>query len=154
MKKFLSVLMVVAMLFAIAIPVAAEISPGPKPEHDVDAGVVPEDGGEVNEIINGDGTITLIVKPDDKHTFVKWEIEGEYEIISGSLTDTTITIKPVTDVKADAVLNKNTATDDKPTPKPPQGSTSPSTGVTPVLCAVAMVVSMAGAGYSFKKSSK
>lgn len=148
MKKFLSVLMVVAMLFVIAIPVAAEISPKPDPV--VDAGTVPEDGGNVDKIVNEDGTITLIVKPEDGYNFIKWEIDGEYEIIKGELTDKTITIKPNSDVKADAKLEK--VQDVKPTPKPPV--TSPSTGVAPVLCAVAMVVSMAGAGYSFKKSSK
>ncbi len=150
MKKFLSVLMVVAMLFVIAIPVAAEISPEPIPEYDVDAGVIPEGGGEVDKIENEDGSITLIVKPEDGYNFIKWEIDGEYELISGELTDKTITIKPLTDVKVDAKLEK--VADVKPTPKPPV--TSPSTGVAPVLCAVAMVVSMAGAGYSFKKSSK
>ena len=150
MKKFLSVLMVVAMLFVIAIPVAAEISPGPKPVHKIDAEVVPEGGGEVDKIDNGDGTITLIVKPEDGHNFIKWDIDGEYEIVSGTLTDTTITIRPSTDINAEAHVEKVTPV--KPTPKPPV--TSPSTGVAPVLCAVAMVVSMAGAGYSFKKSSK
>ncbi len=148
MKKIFAILMVVAMMFAIAVPMSAEISPKPQPE--VETGVVPENGGEITEKDNGDGTITLTVNPNKGYDFVKWEITGEYEIVSGKLTDKTITIRPITDVKAQAVLKAQTTV--KPTPKP--DTQSPSTGVAPVMMAVAFVGSMAAAGYSFKKSSK
>ncbi|MBR6513988.1 MAG: hypothetical protein IKT46_04045 [Clostridia bacterium] len=148
MKKIFAILMVVVMLFAIAIPVSAEISPKPQP--DVDISVVPEKGGEITEKDNGDGTITITVKPNSGYDFVKWELTGEYEIVSGKLTDKTITIKPITDVKAQAVMKTQTTV--KPTPGP--GTSSPSTGVAPAMMVVAFVGSMAAAGYSFKKSSK
>ncbi len=148
MKKIFAILMVVAMMFAIAVPMSAEISPKPQP--DVETEIVPEGGGEITEIDNGDGTITLTVDPSKGNDFVKWEITGEYELVSGSLTDKTITIRPITDVKAQAILKTQTTV--KPTPGP--NNQSPSTGVAPVMMAVAFVGSMAAAGYSFKKSSK
>ena len=148
MKKIFAMLLVVAMMFAIAIPMSAEISPEPKPG--IDTVIVPENGGKITEKDNGDGTITLTVDPNSGYEFVNWAITGEYELVSGKLTDKTITIRPKTDVKAQAVMKVTTTV--KPTPTP--GTQSPSTGVAPVMMAVAFVGSMAAAGYSFKKSSK
>lgn len=149
MKKIFAMLLVVAMMFAIAIPMSAEISPKPQP--DVETVVVPEKGGEITEKDNGNGTITLTINPNSGYNFVKWELTGEYEILNGGdVYDKTITIRPKTDVKAQAVMKAQTTV--KPTPGP--NNQSPSTGVAPVMMAVAFVGSMAAAGYSFKKSSK
>ncbi len=149
MKKIFAMLLVVAMMFAIAIPMSAEISPKPQPN--VDTVIVPEKGGEITEKDNGDGTITLTINPANGYDFVKWELTGEYDILfNGKETDKTITIRPKTDVKAQAVMKAKTVV--KPTPGP--NNQSPSTGVAPVMMAVAFVGSMAAAGYSFKKSSK
>ena len=147
MKKFIAMIMVVAMMFAIAIPMSAEISP--KPNVNVETGVVPGNGGEIDKVVNADGTITITIKPNSGYDFVNWEITGQYEI-KGDKTDKTITIKPITDVKVQAVMKAQSTT--KPVVKP--GTSSPSTGVAPVMMAVAFVGSMAAAGYSFKKSSK
>ncbi|MBQ4602722.1 MAG: hypothetical protein IJB24_07670 [Clostridia bacterium] len=148
MKKIFAMLLVVAMMFAIAIPMSAEISPEPKPG--VDTEIVPENGGEITEKDNGDGTITITINPSKGYDFVKWEIKGEYDLVSGKLTDKVVTIRPKTDVKAQAVMKTQTVV--KPTPGP--NNQSPSTGVAPVMMAVAFVGSMAAAGYSFKKSGK
>ncbi len=149
MKKIFAMFLVVAMMFAITIPMSAEISPEPKPG--VETVVVPEKGGEITEKHNDDGTITLTIDPAKGYDFVKWELTGKYEILNnGKDTDKTITIRPVTDVKAQAVMKAQTVV--KPTPGP--NNQSPSTGVAPVMMAVAFVGSMAVAGYSFKKSGK
>ena len=147
MKKFIAMIMVVAMMLAIAVPMSAEISPEPKPG--VTTTVVPENGGKVDVKEIADGTITITITPNSGYDFVKWEITGEY---TGKvdLTNKTITIKPSTDVKINAVMKTQTTT--KPTVKP--GTSSPSTGVATAMMAVAFVGSMAAAGYSFKKSSK
>lgn len=147
MKKFIAMIMVVAMMFAIAIPMSAEVSP--KPNVNVETGVVPGNGGEIDKVVNADGTITITIKPNSGYDFVNWEITGQYEI-KGDKTDKTITIKPITDVKVQAVMKAQSTT--KPVVKP--GTSSPSTGVAPVMMAVAFVGSMAAAGYSFKKSGK
>ena len=153
MKKIFAILMVVAMMFAVAVPMSAEISPEPELVYDVEVGIVPENGGEVTETDNGDGTVTLTVNPSDGSRFIKWEIEGDYDIISGDEYSTTLVIRPKSDVVAKANVD-GTAVEPTPTPKPDDDEKSPSTGVAPVLMAVAFVASMAGAGYSFKKSGE
>ena len=50
--------------------------------------------GDVDMTTNNDGTVTLTATAKDGVAFMKWVISGEYEIVSGSLTDGTITIKP------------------------------------------------------------
>ena len=115
----------------------------------VETVIVPENGGEIDKVVNADGSVTITVKPNSGYEFVNWEITGEYDI-KGDKNSTTITITPKTDVKIQAVMKAKTTV--KPTPTP--GTSSPSTGVAPVMMAVAFVGSMAAAGYSFKKSSK
>ena len=51
--------------------------------------------GDVNVTNNNDGTVTLeAAVAENGSSFDGWVIEGEYELVSGSLTDGTITIKP------------------------------------------------------------
>lgn len=45
-----------------------------------------------------DGTITLTIAEDSEYDFVKWAIDGEYEIVSGSLTSKTLVIRPLSDL--------------------------------------------------------
>ena len=148
MKKFISVLAVVVMLFALALPVAAEISPEePGPSYDVDADVK-EGEGKTSTVDNEDGTVTIIAEPDEGHKFIKWDLEGEYTLVSGTLTDKVITIKPLSDVKAWASFDG-----DKVVVTPDDDEKSPTTGVIePAFIAVVMIISAAGAAYAFKKS--
>ena len=150
MKKIFAMLLVVAMMFAIAIPMcAADPVVSPTPQPNVETVIVPENGGEIDKVVNADGSVTITVKPNSGYEFVNWEITGEYDI-KGDKNSTTITIIPKTDVKIQAVMKAKTVV--KPTPGP--NNQSPSTGVAPVMMAVAFVGSMAAAGYSFKKSAK
>lgn len=149
MKKIFVLLIVVAMMSAIAVPMSAKISPIPQP--DVDIVLVPESVGKIEQKDNGDGTVTLAVNPAKGNNFVTWDLTGKYELVSGKLTEKTITIRPISDVKVQAVIKEGTTTT-RPTVKP--GASSPSTGVAPVMMAVAFVGSMAGAGICFKKSGK
>ena len=159
MKKLFTLLMVVMMIVAIAVPAAAEISPKPEPEYNVDVDVS-EGEGEANKTPNDDGTVTLEAKPSDGSNFIKWELEGEYEIISGSLTSPVLVIKPLTDVKANAffekdgsVVTKPADTTTAPVQKPTPGDKSPQTGTAPIFFAVAMLVAFVGATFAFKKGS-
>ena len=45
-----------------------------------------------NYKVEDDGTITLTVSKDSDYNIVKWAIDGEYEIVSGSLTSKTLVI--------------------------------------------------------------
>ena len=59
---------------------------------------------------NTDGTFTFVATPADGYEFVGWEInDGEvYEIISGSLTDPTMVIKPGSNIHAHAIFKPTT----------------------------------------------
>lgn len=56
---------------------------------------------EIDYIDNGK-TIKLTASVDSNKKFVRWEISGKYEIVSGSLDSATLVIKPLGDV----VINK------------------------------------------------
>ncbi len=51
-----------------------------------------------NYKVEKDGTITLTISEDREYDFVKWAIDGEYEIVSGSLTSKTLVIRPLSDL--------------------------------------------------------
>lgn len=147
MKKFLAILMATMLLFVLALPVAAEISPSPEPEFDVDSDVQ-EGEGETFETPNEDGSVTITAEPDEDHKFIRWEIEGEYILVSGTLTNSDITIVPLSDIKAHAYFDG-----DKVIHIPDDDEKSPETGVAePVMIIAAMLVTLTGAAYSFKKS--
>lgn len=48
--------------------------------------------------VEKDGTITLTISKDRDYDFVKWAIDGDYEIVSGSLTSKTLVIRPLSDL--------------------------------------------------------
>lgn len=152
------------MVFAIALPVCAETSPGFK--YNVETEVVPVGSADVSYVYNEDGTVKLVANVKEGYDFVRWNIVGTYEKISGDETESVMVIKPTTDIKAQAQVNKADDTTTKkpdtqkpdsttkPTETPKPGTQSPSTGVIPAVFATVMAVSAAGIGISFKKSSK
>lgn len=147
MKKIVVLLMVAVMLFAVAAPVFAVESPDkPGTEFSVTIDVI-TDGGNASKVVNEDGTVVLTATPDENYKFVKWDISGEYEIVSGTLTGSPITIKPVSDVTVKVSFDGKQAV--KPT-----DATSPETGVQTVssdIFAILMLVSVAGAAYAIKR---
>ena len=53
--------------------------------------------GTVEKTNNSDGTITLTATANKLASFTNWVIDGDYEIVEGSLTSETITIRPKAD---------------------------------------------------------
>ena len=53
--------------------------------------------GTVEKTDNGDGTITLTATANKLAEFTNWVIDGDFEIVEGSLTSETITIRPKAD---------------------------------------------------------
>ena len=97
------------------------------------------------EIVPEGDVIRLIV--DDKYTnsFIKWQIDGEYEIVSGSLTSKELVIRPLGNIDAYAYVNEKSEDTDKPvTPgKKDDSPKSPDTSAAPVAGIVA-VIALAG----------
>ena len=62
--------------------------------------------GSITKTENGDGTITLTVDANQFAEFANWNIDGDYEIVEGSLYSETITIRPIADgIKISAEFN-------------------------------------------------
>ena len=153
MKKILVSLLVFTLIFSgISVVAFAEdtLSPTAAPQYKVTASSSNSNAGKVEKIENEDGTITLKVTVADSAKFAKWNITGEYEIVSGSLTDTEITIKPLSDVTADATFAEaGTTTADSG--KDNDSDKSPETGNAPVAATAVVLFTALGAAYVAKK---
>ena len=102
MKRFASIILVIAMLFTLAVSVAAEESPTPVDYYKINTDT--EGSGSVTISTNKvekdtDGTVTLTAT-NDEGFFTYWIIDGNYRIVDGSLTDSVITIVPESDIDA------------------------------------------------------
>ena len=131
MRQFVSIALVLVMLFAMTVSASALISPGGKDHFGITVGTNPSDGslGGANTDKNSvtantdeDGNVTLTADEKNNGKFSHWEIEGEYDIIEGSLTDKVIVIRPKSDIHAIAVFEKPGTPD----------SSSPTESKTPV----------------------
>lgn len=103
---------------------------------------------------NSDGTATFTAV-DGNDTFVNWTLECKYDIVEGSLTSRTLTIRPYTDVHAIATFvgqgETVAPTTAKPTTAPSGGGTSPKTG-DPLYIILGLAVLALGAGaFAVKK---
>lgn len=149
MKKIIALLVAVVMLFAVAAPVLADENDSPfdpGTEFSITIDVV-TDGGNASKVVNEDGTVVLTATPDENYKFVKWDISGEYEIVSGTLTASPLTVKPTSDITVKVHF------DGEDVAKPTDPS-SPETGVNTVsfdIFAILMLVSVAGAAYAIKR---
>jgi len=163
MKKTISLLIAVLLMVCGIVSVSAEVSPTASVVDTtiiIDAVVKPEDAGSVNHdvknpveyVVGSDGTVTLIASTNDGFKFSHWEfITGEFDIIEGSLTSSTIVILPKGDsnIRAQATFVEEgadvTEPQSKPQVKPDDDDKSPTTGdVTPVFFAMGAVMVMLG----------
>lgn len=165
MKKAISLLIAVLLMVCGIVSVSAEISPTasvvdtkiiidaiPVPGH---AGTcTPDIENPYEYIVGSDGTVTLQANANDGFKFTHWEfVTGEFDIVEGSLTTSTIVILPKGDtnirayayfVEADASV-PSTEPESKPPVKPDDDNKSPTTGdITPVFFVAGAVVLMLG----------
>lgn len=158
MKRFISVALALVMIFALAATVAAKDSPVGRDYYAIEVGYDPADGslgtagGDKSNVrvdaVDEDGTVKLTAINKDNGEFIGWEISGEYEIVSGSLNDLVIVVRPLSDIKAIAKF-KSSATPDSSSSKSSSGSnddkTSPKTG-DPLWIVLGLAVLALGAG--------
>ncbi len=163
MKNTIALLIAVLLMVCGVVSVSAEISPTasvvdtkiiidaiPVPDH---AGTAtPDIKNPVEYIVGSDGTVTLIASSNDGFKFTHWEfITGEFDIIEGSLTSSTIVILPKgdTNIRAYAYFVEEGADVTEPTTKEPvkpdDDDKSPTTGdFTPAFAVAGAVVMMLG----------
>lgn len=76
-----------------------------------------------------DGTMTFTATPKNGGVFTKWELIGDYEIVSGDLKSAVLVIRPLTDIYATAYFVKPGETPTEGDTTPDKGdNTSPKTG--------------------------
>ncbi|MBQ8572576.1 MAG: hypothetical protein IJ451_03830 [Ruminococcus sp.] len=172
MKKFVSLLIAVLLLVCGVASVSAEVSPTASvvdTKITIDAVVVPDNAGSATPsidnpfeyVVGSDGTVTLQASTNDGFKFSHWEfITGEFDIIEGSLTSSTIVILPKgdTNIRAYAHFAEEGADVTEPSSQTPQkpddGDKSPTTGdVTPVVIAASAVMLMLGIAVILKKKA-
>ena len=148
MKKIAALFLVAVMMLTMAVSVFAEgteiKSPEAGEEHKVEVARATT-GGAVFFVENEDGTYTITAKPDSGRKFIKWDITGEYEIVSGSLETPEIVINAKSDIKAIATF------DGTPIDKEPHGDDSPKTGVDITAAVIVMTVAVLGTAYCTKR---
>lgn len=146
MKKILSIGIVLVMMLTMAIGTFAATVESPVGDEEylveVERGTT---GGTVAVKDNGDGTYTITATPDSTHQFVRWDIVGQYEIVSGSVTSNVMVIKPLSDIKATGSFNGTTVDNGD------HGNTSPETGVNVAPVVIIAVVATLGAAYCTKR---
>lgn len=133
MKKLLVSILVIVVALTMSLSVFAAASPVSVGEFKVtllsnaSGKILPMDASDYT--VNDDGTITLTRHAESEFEFESWKVEGEYEIVSGSLTGDTVTIRPLSDLTITEMYNLEVAgaVDDKPT-SPPTGSNLPALG--------------------------
>lgn len=162
MKKLISVALALVMIFALTATVAAEVSPHGKEYYYITVDYVPTDGslGTANsdkssvEVDNPEN-VTLTADKKNNGTFKKWIIEGEYETVSGSLTDPVMVIKPKSDIHATAYFEKPGSTPDSSSASS-GGNDSPSSPKTgdPLWIVLGLAVIALGAGALVVKKIK
>lgn len=157
MKRMISVALALVMIFALAATVAAKDSPVGKDYYAIDVGYSPADGslgtasGDKSNVkidaVGEDGTVKLTAVLKDGSEFLGWDISGKYEIVSGTLKDSVIVVKPLSDIKAVAKFSSE-ASPDSSSSKSGSGNddkTSPKTA-DPLWIVLGLAVLALGAG--------
>ena len=164
MKKIVSIFVVLLMFVSLCSSASALISPeDPGTEYSVV--VYTTEGGSYTLIHNADGTITITGLPDDGHTFTGWLVDGDYEIVEGSLEDGYIVIRPLSDIKvissfdghSTPIIPEETTTgsgdgESTTVKKWTDSKNSPKTGDITAPLAACAVVALFGCGYCYKRS--
>lgn len=123
MKRVISLM--VALLLAVSFSAVSFAAVSPKGETKYEVTVESNKGGSIKDLYekteNDDGTVTLEHISNDK--FLRWEINGKYDLVDGNLKSDYIVIRPHEDLVAKMVF----ALSDKEG-KDDDGSKSPETG--------------------------
>ena len=111
MKRIISLVLAIVLLFSIGTTAFAAISPSGNKYYKV---TIIHPSGEKEKFSVKQGTpVELSLAVGEEKDFVKWEISGDYEIISGSLKDGTLVIMPLSDLTIRKVFKDRKPDKDK-----------------------------------------
>lgn len=168
MKKKLLVALTVVLLTFASVPVMAANSPATNPVYSITIGDqtvgkngasgIKVDGGKISVstgAVSVGEEVTLTATADKGYKFSKWVIDGDYTIVSGSLTSKTITIIPNADLNINAkFVDANGKEPETEIKKPDNSGTSPKTGAAAGAILITLLASGGVAVTSRKKFSK
>lgn len=145
MKKIFAILLAVVLVIFATVPAFAVKSPGGDKEFDVTINTNQGGTGSfTTEVVGDDNHILLKADPLDGFKFSHWIINGDYVIISGSLTDADLVIMPLGDVVATPYFEKDGEVVPGEPVTPDDGNKSPATGdVTTQVMAIVGLLSVA-----------
>lgn len=102
MKKIIAIIMSLALVMSLGTMAFAAGSPQGDKTYEVtitsDRDKNSSSKGEYKVVKNGDTFEITADEDDDEYKFLGWEIIGEYEIVSGSLTSRDLVIRPLGDI--------------------------------------------------------
>lgn len=165
MKKLIALLTALILLLSLGTVAYGAGSPEGKKEHKIEY-THNIDGLEENYVIIEDGEqITLIRNDYPGFSFLKWEITGEYDIISGDLDSDELVIRPLGDLVIKSLYEEvedekeNLGGEDKKEEEEQKGETndsdtSPQTGNNPLPLFAGIFLLSAAAAVTFKKLAK
>ena len=128
MKKICVIVMSLVMMLIMTTSAFAVISPSGETNFTVKHYVVSMITGDTSyqwyKVVPEGDTLKLTV--DEKYIgkFVKWDIKGEYDIVSGELTDEEIVIRPTTDVEVYLYVNAEVEGPSNGSPESPDTSSN------------------------------
>lgn len=136
MRKVVSILLVVLMLSALCVSVFAEKDPfySPTAPKEFRIDFIDYNGTSYDTVPVGE-TATYKANPNCPNEFEKFTIEGEYEIVEGSLDGPYIVVKPLSDLIITAHY-KGIPVTTSPVDTSNQG---PQTGFSPLWITIAFV---------------
>lgn len=141
MRKIVSVLLVVLMLSALCVCVFADKDPIYSPTAPKEWLVEYVDYGEgeppaiTNDVVPDGDTVRYERDPNSPYEFIGFEIQGEYELVEGSLTGPYIVVRPLSDLVIVARY-KDVPVTTSPSDTSPHG---PQTGFSPLWITIAFV---------------
>lgn len=144
MRKIISILLVVLMLSALCVSAFADTDPIISPTAPKEFIVEFDDYGTgkvtvtTDDVPEGD-TVRYEADPDSPYEFIGFEIEGDYEIVEGSLTGPYIVIRPLSDLVVIAKYDTVPVT----TNPADTGNNGPQTGFSPLWITVAFAALIA-----------
>ncbi len=108
MKRLIAIILTLSLILALPVLAHAKFSPGG--QYEIKVNEIQTNGGEIEGHENEDGTYTITAKPDKEYKFVKWNIQGEYEIVDGTETSITVRFDYTTDININAIWAKKGST--------------------------------------------
>lgn len=132
-------------------------SPQGEKTHEITISSNRDDFEQKFSYVKSGDTYTITAQKDtDDYKFSRWEIIGDYELVSGSLTSRKIVVRALGDIEIKQIFKDLTANNEKPEKpgKPNKSDKSPKTGSNVAICLGMLCAAAAAASVIANKKAK